>query len=193
MNKPFKIALIAIGGFAFFAFLAIMAYLGYALFLKDDIDLPIPDPFDSGSSEEIEAFTDEEDFKTYIIESADTSGYSTSMWGMTRGFEAIGDMTMEEMAPAVDEAVGNFVESLGSDVPERYSETNVQVQGIDEPDMVKTDGTNIFFSPEEYWYLYRDLVTPMPLLELMEEDMTVSIDIEPEGETEPGSAGTGVG
>ena len=31
-------------------------------------------------------------------------------------------------------------------MPYRYSETNVQVKGIDEPDIVKTDGKNIFYS-----------------------------------------------
>lgn len=32
---------------------------------------------------------------------------------------------------------------------ERFSVTNVQVAGIDEPDLVKTDGVNIYFSPSE--------------------------------------------
>ncbi len=35
--------------------------------------------------------------------------------------------------------------SLGSE-PERFSETNVQTAGIDEPDIVKTDGKEIYFS-----------------------------------------------
>lgn len=34
--------------------------------------------------------------------------------------------------------------------PERVSETTVQVKGIDEPDIVKTDGLNIFYSREIY-------------------------------------------
>lgn len=39
--------------------------------------------------------------------------------------------------------------SVGSD---RYSQTNVQVAGIDEPDIVKTDGANIFLSIEQLYY-----------------------------------------
>ncbi len=35
---------------------------------------------------------------------------------------------------------------------DRVSETNVQVRGIDEPDIVKTDGTSIYFSRAGYWY-----------------------------------------
>jgi len=41
---------------------------------------------------------------------------------------------------------------------ERFSVTNVQVAGIDEPDVVKTDGINIYFSPSEqifhiWWWI----------------------------------------
>ncbi len=34
----------------------------------------------------------------------------------------------------------------------RYSETNTQVQGIDEPDIVKTDGEYIYYNPQIYSY-----------------------------------------
>lgn len=34
----------------------------------------------------------------------------------------------------------------GEEAVERYSETNVQVTGIDEPDIVKTDGENVYYS-----------------------------------------------
>lgn len=39
-----------------------------------------------------------------------------------------------------------------SAVPERYSDTNVQVAGIDEPDILKTNGVDIFYSPEPRYY-----------------------------------------
>jgi uncharacterized secreted protein with C-terminal beta-propeller domain len=38
--------------------------------------------------------------------------------------------------------------SLNKPAPSRVSETTVQVKGIDEPDIVKTDGQNIYFSKE---------------------------------------------
>ncbi|PIU29808.1 hypothetical protein COT07_04015 [Candidatus Woesearchaeota archaeon CG07_land_8_20_14_0_80_44_23] len=55
--------------------------------------------------------------------------------------------TAASMAPSPDSA----------DV-ERYSETNVQVLGIDEPDIVKTDGNNIYYSPQNYYWgpVYRE-------------------------------------
>lgn len=34
----------------------------------------------------------------------------------------------------------------------RHSETNTQVEGIDEPDIVKTDGKNIYYNPQIYSY-----------------------------------------
>ena len=49
------------------------------------------------------------------------------------------------MAPAAD--VG------GGFSPERVSETNVQVRGIDEPDIVKTDGTSLYFSPQNRFFV----------------------------------------
>lgn len=47
-------------------------------------------------------------------------------------------------------------ESVGglAAIPERISTTNVQVAGIDEPDIVKTDGVNIYFSPPPLFYVW---------------------------------------
>lgn len=42
---------------------------------------------------------------------------------------------------------GDFVAEKA--MPERYSSTNVQVKGIDEADIVKTDGKSIFYSQEQ--------------------------------------------
>ncbi|PSQ47704.1 hypothetical protein BRD19_08685 [Halobacteriales archaeon SW_7_65_23] len=40
-----------------------------------------------------------------------------------------------------------FTGGSGSEEPERVGETNVQVEGFDEPDVVKTDGANFYYSP----------------------------------------------
>lgn len=47
-----------------------------------------------------------------------------------------------------------------SQTPSRASETNVQVLGIDEPDIVKTDGNNIYFSQENHPVAYRGVPLP---------------------------------
>jgi inhibitor of cysteine peptidase len=51
--------------------------------------------------------------------------------------------------------------------PNRVSETNVQVKGIDEPDIVKTDGQQIYYSTNGYYYpvspiLMEDSMKMMP-------------------------------
>lgn len=89
----------------------------------------------------VEKFSSEDDFKSYLTESS--LAYSGSFGlGMARG----GAMIALE-APLVAPS------------PERISETNVQVAGIDEPDIVKTDGKEIYFSRgiNYYW-------RPIPLL-----------------------------
>jgi len=63
--------------------------------------------------------------------------------------------------------------AAGAEEPERFSQTNIQVEGIDEPDIVKTDGKNIYFSSQGY---YR-WIEPIPLLKEKafpeEEEMTI--------------------
>ena len=51
---------------------------------------------------------------------------------------------------------------LGQVGPDRVSDTNVQVVGIDEPDILKTDGKEIFFSgTARYYYREPGLIQPM--------------------------------
>ncbi|MCS7093859.1 MAG: beta-propeller domain-containing protein [Candidatus Aenigmarchaeota archaeon] len=79
---------------------------------------------------EIKTFSSKEDFKLYLLNTSDKLYY------------------LSELAP---DAWGVFGARIGEgeakDVaPERFSPTNVQVEGIDEPDIVKTDGRKIYFS-----------------------------------------------
>jgi len=92
----------------------------------------------------VEKFSSVEDFKNYIQEGVigSYSGYGMAVNQMM-GTDAI----RKETTPS---GIGG-----GGDVPERVSGTNVQVLGIDEPDIVKTDGEKIYFSPEQNYYLRR--------------------------------------
>ncbi len=117
-------------------------------------------------------FTDANEFSEWLVDAdakAEQYGYSG---GVVRGmpmFEA--DMGLELSAPtgmglgAADEA------GTGGAGVERYSETNVQVVGIDEPDILKTDGEELYYSPQSGYYF------PMPLLE----GDAVSRDFAPDG------------
>lgn len=57
---------------------------------------------------------------------------------------------------------------------QRVSTTNVQVPGLDEPDIVKTDGRNIYFSSENF-YIYEGGRKPMPVEPSIMEGSTTMI------------------
>ncbi|MCX6766015.1 MAG: beta-propeller domain-containing protein [Candidatus Moranbacteria bacterium] len=114
--------------------------------LFQKISSPIP-----SNTETVKKFSSKEDFLAYLKKAKDKTGFP-GMWG--RG----GAMTAEDQAVSAPSAEG----LLKSAIPERVSQTNVQVSGIDEPDIVKTDGKNIYFSSESNW-IYGN--GPMPLME----------------------------
>ncbi|MBU0569815.1 beta-propeller domain-containing protein [Patescibacteria group bacterium] len=105
--------------------------------LPDVLDLP------KKQVTKIERFESEEDFKTYLAEAETAVGSSLfSGFGMVRTDTANLQMLEAEIASPV---------AGGGGGPERVSETNVQIAGIDEPDIVKTDGTSIYFSKRANW------------------------------------------
>ncbi|PIW36934.1 MAG: hypothetical protein COW24_03175 [Candidatus Kerfeldbacteria bacterium CG15_BIG_FIL_POST_REV_8_21_14_020_45_12] len=69
-------------------------------------------------------------------------------------------------ASGVAETDAASTETIGfgsSDQTERYSETNVQVSGIDEPDIVKTDGEQLYIAPDIlYRYAFSSDVSENP-------------------------------
>ena len=132
------------------------------LFLNKDIDQKkhSPDPFRPGklvgSGEfEMKNFSSSEEFKDYLSKQP-TSGYYGGMMGLN-GALLVEDMVDASVVPSL--AKGDFSEGVKreSGVPQRVSETNVQVSGIDEPDIVKVDKESLFLSTNDYYY-YRDVV-----------------------------------
>jgi len=109
------------------------------IFQKIPFFVTSPDIF---VSENIEKFSSEEDFKTYLQESSELSSYG---WGGGAGMALGRGLIMEEM-----DFVGAPMDGGGE--PSRVSETNVQVKGIDEPDIVKTDGKEIYFASSDYYW-----------------------------------------
>lgn len=91
-------------------------------------------------------FSDETEFQTYISANQNNyRNYYSSGLGM-------GDMMLKSDVSESTPSAAPTADGGGM-VPDRFSSTNVQVKGIDEPDIVKTNGTEIFFSPE-YFYDY---------------------------------------
>jgi uncharacterized secreted protein with C-terminal beta-propeller domain len=96
---------------------------------------------------EISQFASESEFRSYL------SNQESAAPGLFRS-GLMTDTALEalpaELSYAQDKTIGG-----------RYSESNVQVLGIDEPDIVKTDGESIFVSSEQMYYLMRE----MPMME----------------------------
>jgi uncharacterized secreted protein with C-terminal beta-propeller domain len=113
---------------------------------------------------EVAKFNDVNDFKDWLKKAGtEESGYG--YYGSPMMLRS--DMMVEESIglaaptamPKADGQAGSAPGGAPSE-PGRYSETNVQVSGIDEPDIVKTDGKEIFYSPEQrYWWGWE---RPMP-------------------------------
>ncbi len=109
----------------------------------------------------VSKFSSESDFKEYLAEvrNKTADGYSGS-GTILRGNDTVEiDVAWDEVAMMADEAGLAIPEATGmggATEPDRVSGTNVQVMGIDEPDIVKTDGNEIYYSVEDYYYYWRD-------------------------------------
>ncbi|MCG2688211.1 beta-propeller domain-containing protein [Candidatus Parcubacteria bacterium] len=111
-------------------------------------------------SADVKKFVSEQDFKDYLEKSA---GFDMNGFG--------GDIMTLEQGAASDAFLAK-----GAGEAERVSGTNVQVAGIDEPDIVKTDGKEIYFSKEFYGWWGR----PIPAISIEESREGISFDMMPE-------------
>jgi len=107
----------------------------------------------------VKKFASEQEFKDYILSSSQNSSYSGG--GISQGAVALEKSTAPTSA---DSAMGGGTSgAAGSNSSaSRSSVTNVQVAGIDEPDIVKTDGKEIYYSSQS------------PIYRLMEDKMVGS-------------------
>jgi len=130
---------------ALLVFVPVAAVLLLAFFLSfvSTHLYPISLPTSILEPKDIKKFASAEEFRTYLEESE--LGY------------AAGSVMLES---ALQKSVADFGEAVSAEkaapgtapagtVPGRVSETTVQVVGIDEPDIVKTDGREIYFSPRQ--------------------------------------------
>ncbi|HDQ60094.1 MAG TPA: hypothetical protein ENN30_02770 [Candidatus Woesearchaeota archaeon] len=88
--------------------------------------------------EEVRTFASEAEFKLYMQDSYSTVGFYGS------------GLPVQIMVSDM-ESLPRIAGSVEAPKASRVSETNVQVLGIDEPDIVKTDGKYLYISPTSYW------------------------------------------
>ena len=110
---------------------------------------------------EIKKFQSEEEFKQYLEETNSDSQYSMYGSGMAMRNTAMMEDAMMMKSEAAVPMAQNLGEAsgmgAGEQLAERVSDTNVQVLSIDEPDIVKTDGQDIYYAQSRYYYGYRNL------------------------------------
>jgi uncharacterized secreted protein with C-terminal beta-propeller domain len=101
----------------------------------------------------MEKFSSTGDFKAYLAEATDiyTNGYGGVAFPSVKRTETV-TMPSADTASLTQDTSSATGEGTDAD---RVSDTNVQVAGIDEPDVLKTDGKQIYFSPEMIYY-YRE-------------------------------------
>lgn len=118
-------------------------------------------------------FKDEEDFKQYLLTAQLGSFYS--------GLDSR-SISVSESVPTTVSDSKNAGSSLGqasaagSSAPSRFSGTNVQVAGIDEPDIIKTNGKEIYYSSDTpiYWLMENVRSNGMPAFETPGETKLIS-------------------
>lgn len=146
MNKKFTTCLIFL---VVLILVAIIFSIGMLILVNTKQDHEDNPSEETLKHHEIKRFASAEDFKSYL-QKAENKDYSgTSFSSPQRNDAAI----EEEATPS---GMGDTTSS--DQKSERYSQTNVQVEGIDEPDIVKTDGKNIFYSQEMYYYYLEEPV-----------------------------------
>jgi uncharacterized secreted protein with C-terminal beta-propeller domain len=163
----------------FVMFSIILGYMTATFFCKDkDFDFStlytdLIKPKDP-SKFSFQKFTSEEEFKNFIAESEQFG--ANFFGGAAMQPMLLEDASLERAAPG-----GDFV-TFGNagGAPERTSGTNIQVSGVDEPDIVKATGKTIFTS------FRGSYIRPLPLEEpgigvrptplLLEEDDVIEVD-----------------
>lgn len=110
-----------------------------------------PDSLLISSTTALVPFTSSEDFLTYLQKADQQSGLAYNNTISTFSGEL--DFASAETTSGVAEvmALGDTTSNAKASI-ERVSETNVQVANIDEPDIVKTDGSNIYISGDDNSY-----------------------------------------
>jgi inhibitor of cysteine peptidase len=97
-------------------------------------------------------FANEKEFLEYISNLSKNSNYYTD--------NALSRLTsMESQSPTVDKSSDSSTAGSGNSstqTADRFSTTNVQTEGVDEEDLLKTDGKYLYFSKTGYGYYYGD-------------------------------------
>lgn len=164
--------------FLFLPFLLVLG-LGVVAFLNRDRTVVTPSLGDKEKSFEMVAFQNAEEVQRYLDENSQDAFYGSFGRGVGRP-----EIMMETMA--ADESVAAptaLPKTAGGQMANRVSETNIQVKGVDEPDIVKTDGENLFVSMGNQFYPY--MMEGMPQVKPSNSMMVDDLMIAPQPDYAP--------
>jgi inhibitor of cysteine peptidase len=137
--------LIAVSVVVFFGLYA--AFQGF-----DDLVPPVPlrfsggtTPFLGGVVGNVRQFSSEAEFVSYMDEVSNLDPYG-GFFGGIGVRQSLGAFDERSTTIEIESSESSAPAAVGGAAPDRVSGTNVQVAGIDEPDILKTDGNKIYFS-----------------------------------------------
>src|SRR5688572_28026567 len=96
-------------------------------------------PLNLTADTKLRKFTNEESFKQYLALGSQSRGADLFAFGTGR------EAQLDSVAPVQYLATG-LGEISNTICSQRFSQTNVRVKGIDEPDIVKFNGSKIYYS-----------------------------------------------
>lgn len=102
--------------------------------------------FSQSANSQWTTFSSEAEYREYLAQA--TQGSSTNL-NFNRGIINPAIALDSAMPMAVSEGVVN--NEVQTQQASRVSETNIQVVGVDEPDIIKTDGQKIYFSGQTFY------------------------------------------
>jgi inhibitor of cysteine peptidase len=111
----------------------------------------LPDP----SSPSPPADSDRTELRQFDSRPAYRSYFKRARGGPSHQFERVRRARVGDVAttsPVATASADSAESGGGGSAPSRYSTTNVQEVGIDEPDILKTDGRSIFYGPEPRYH-----------------------------------------
>lgn len=125
--------------------LTILIVILAALFLRaKSLLTETPKPSSIFTSDSFKKFQSETEFKSYLQTASTSEGGSIALGSRLQRSLQLG-------MPQSDTRESKYGGGGGLEAS-RISQTNVQVLAIDEPDIVKTDGKNLYFSTDSQYY-----------------------------------------
>lgn len=131
-------------------------------------------------STEVAKFKSVDEFKEYLAQGQlmASSDYYGGMNTISRNVMSAPMMAEDSFGSNTLNNIKTAPSGSGSASAERFSETNVQVAGIDEPDILKTDGKNIFYAKQGNYYAYdKMMMAPVPTDSYYPQQPTAKTDI----------------